>query len=108
MLVTRFLGLMMRLTCVSILAFGIMIWAVAAIRLGGFTTANLCDPEMIRRENPVRLVSPDWVSPHGNILSWLDAETYARMALVFVASAVAMLWIMRKHFAARRLGIVPQ
>src|SRR5689334_6486233 len=75
-----------------------MIWVLSAIHLGGFTTTNLCDADMIRRQNPVRLVSPDWVSPRGNLLAWLDAETRARTRLVFVAWALAMFWILRRHF----------
>jgi hypothetical protein len=87
---------------VSVFAFAIMIWALTAIRLGGITSTNLCDPDMIRRQNPVRLVSPDWVSPKGDLFAWLGAETHARMALVFVAWAVAMVWIVRRHFRGTR------
>jgi hypothetical protein len=75
-----------------------MIIAITTVHLGGITSTNLCDADMIRRQNPVRLMSPEWVSPKGDILAWLDAETHARTRLAFVAWAIATVWIVYKHF----------
>jgi hypothetical protein len=75
-----------------------MIIAITTIHLGGITSTNLCDADMIPRQNPVRLMSPEWVSPKGDILAWLDAETHARTRLAFVAWALATFWILRRHF----------
>jgi hypothetical protein len=78
-------------------AFGALVFAITTIHLGGITSTNLCDSDMIRRQNPVRLISPDWVSPKGDLFAWLDAETHARMRLVFTVWVIMMIWILRRH-----------
>jgi hypothetical protein len=91
------LKLILNLAAASALAFAAMVFAIATVRIGGITSTSLSDAEMIRAQNPVRLVSPNWVSPRGGLIEWFEAETRARMDLVFVGWGIAVVWIVGRH-----------
>ena len=65
--------LSLKLVVVTLVAFGIWIFAAVTIRIGGIRSTDVSQAEIIRAQNPVRLVSPDWVSPRGDLFAWLEA-----------------------------------
>lgn len=76
-------------------------FAVATVQIGGIHSTSLSDAELIRARNRVRLVSPDWVSPKGDLFEWLQVETRARMAVIGLVWAGACAWVTLKHFRAK-------
>jgi hypothetical protein len=91
--------LLLKLSAVTVVAFAVWIFALVTIRIGGIHSTNVSDAEIIRAQNPVRLVSPDWVSPRGDMFAWLQAETRARFVFVVVLWAIAGAYVTRQHFS---------
>jgi hypothetical protein len=73
-------------------------FAVATVQIGGIQSTGLSDAELIRARNRVRLVSPDWVSPKGDLFEWLQAETRARMGVIALIWFGAIVIVTVKHF----------
>ena len=75
---------------------------VAVVQVGGIHSTEVSDAELIRAQCRIRLVSPDWVG--GDLYLWLQAETWARMGLVFVAWTLFLALTVRNHWSSRRKG----
>jgi hypothetical protein len=90
--------LLLKIVFVTVFALALGVFAVATIQIGAIHPTSLSEAEIIRARNPVRLVSPDWVSPTGDIFEWLKAETRARMALLVLLWLVGIVSVTLQHF----------
>jgi hypothetical protein len=55
------------------------------------------DADLVRHIWPVRLIQPEWVNspPQYDYLRWIQAETLARLSVVFIAWIASVGWIIR-------------
>jgi hypothetical protein len=75
------------------------LWAVAPVTapLLYIHSSGWTDADLVRRIWPVRLIQPEWVSspPQYDYLRWTQAETLARLSVVFIAWIASVGWIVR-------------
>ena len=58
-------------------------YAIGRVNVNGIHSTDVTDAGGIRQRCPIRLLRPEWVSSQPDILvSWLVAETIARLGLV--------------------------
>src|SRR5689334_24809264 len=64
---------------------------------------NWTEADLVRHLWHFRLVRPEWVAipPQYNYLRWAQAETLARLSVVFLGWIGGAAWISRRHFRGR-------
>ena len=76
-------------------------WALAPMTasLLYIHSSGWTDADLVRHLWHVRLIQPEWVSspPHYDYLRWTQAETLARLAVVFTVWLGCAAWIARRH-----------
>jgi hypothetical protein len=95
--------LLLMIVLITLFAMAVCFFAVVTIQIGGIRSTSISDAEFIRARNPVRLVSPDWVSPKGDLFEWLEAEARARMAVTALVWLAAVVLTTAQHFRTRQL-----
>jgi hypothetical protein len=96
-----------KIVFVTLFAMAVCFFAVVTIQIGGFggiQPAGLADAEFIRARNRVRLVSPDWVSPEGDLFEWMQAEMRARVRVIGVIWFGAIVIMTVKHLGRKTLS----
>jgi len=79
-------------------------WALPPLLtpLGYIHDSNWTDADIVRHIWHFRLVQPDWVSSPSDYEQWSEAETSARLAVVFVGWAASSLFIERRYIRSCR------
>jgi hypothetical protein len=82
----------------------IWFWALAPFLtlLGYIYPADWTQADLVRHLWNFRLVQPEWVSNPPDYGRWCEAETLARLAIVFVGWAASSLFIERLYLRSRR------
>ena len=68
------------------------------------TPTNWTDADLVRHLWHLRLIQPEWVSspPQYDYLRWAQAETLARLGVVFLGWLGGVAWATRRYLRKRR------
>ena len=77
-------------------------WVLAP--LAGFEVFGFSgtDADLVRRLHHFRLVQPEWVSNPPDYMRWSQAETLARLIVVFLGWLVGVILIVRRYLKSHR------
>jgi len=69
------------------------------------TPTNWTGAELVRHLWPFRLIQPEWVSnpPQYDYLRWAQAETLARLAMMFLGWLGGATWLLQRHLRRRKI-----
>jgi hypothetical protein len=99
--VRDWIGLFVKLLATSLIVVMAWLCAIFTVQIGGIHPTSLSDAEFIRAHNWFCLVSPDSISPQGDLIEWFKAETHARTTFVLVAWAISIGVVIFQHFRGR-------
>jgi hypothetical protein len=70
-----------------------------------FHPPNWTDADLVRHLWHFRLIQPEWVSnpPQYDYLCWAQAETPARLAVVFLGWLGGVTWLSQRHLRWRKI-----
>jgi hypothetical protein len=69
---------------------------------------NWTEADLVRHIWRFRLVQPEWVSnpPNYSYTQWMEAETLARLSVVFVGWLVSITLVIRKYLRNHRIAAI--
>jgi hypothetical protein len=92
-------SLSLEMAAVTLIALAITFWwALDPILISIFMmTRSGTDVELIRQIWHFRLVQPEWVDTSDQLWRWQQAETFARLAVVFVGWVSSIAALIRRY-----------
>jgi hypothetical protein len=82
-----------------------MFWAVRPLDMQFFNlllNMGWGDADVLNRFWHFRLVPPEWISYPPDYYRWAQAETLARLTVIFIAWAAITLFIERRYFRSQK------
>lgn len=76
---------LLKLLLATFVAVAAAHFSIGSLNVSGIYPTSWTDADLIRHRCPVRLIQPDWVNDHADLLmNWLVAEMKARLGLITV------------------------
>jgi hypothetical protein len=105
---SQFLTLRSQLAAITLAAIAAAwFWAIAPMTtsLLYIHPSGWTDADLVRHLWHFRLVQPEWVSspPQYDYLRWTQAETLARLGVVFLGWLGSAAWLIRRHLRGRAI-----
>jgi hypothetical protein len=105
---SRFMVLLLVITLAALVAA--WFWALNPLltMLAYLHPPNWTEADLVRHIWHFRLVQPEWVSspPNYDYLKWVEAETLARLSVVFVGWLVSVTLVIRKYLRNHRIAAI--
>ena len=98
-------ALSLEIAAITLVALAITFWwALDPILTAIFLMTNraLTDAELIRQIWHFRLVQPEWIGPPDQFWRWQQAETLARLTVVFVGWLAGVVALTKRYRGGRQ------